>query len=852
LTFVAVLILTAGAIWYSLSPQFPVAQGLDLRGGMRVTLEPDARKLAGQKVDAETMRLVRSVLENRVNSLGLSGTEVRLKGDDQVLILLPGAKNPEEALATLVTVAQLEFRHLAHVATDERPGGRYQMSVLRSDPAGGQKRSDEGVERYQFFDRGTNRIVPTSQVLQEAPLILKGDALRPTSKAGIDPNGTQPIVSFEFQREGARRFGDFTTKNVGEILAIVLDGEIISAPRIDEPITGGEGQIYGGFRNMVEARTLANLLNSGALPVPLVPAETHSVGATLGQESIDASIQAGLAGLAIVLLFMLGYYWLPGVAACLALVAYAALTFSLFKGAGLFPPIVLDLPGITGFILSIGMAVDGNVLIFERMKEELRAGRSVSVAIEAGFQRAFTAILDSNITVWIISAILIWLGTPMVKGFAITLAIGNAVAMFTAMTVTRSFLRVLTRTAWTRNPALYAIHNSWLNLIFPAWRRGAVMRIYDRRRLYLGFSMALVLASLLLVAVSPFGMGLKPGIDFTGGSVIEVAFRDPNVTRGQVVEALSASGVRGATVQIAYAPAPTGRSGGKEVPVANIATTQLPPTKLREVRTALDRIGGGSIESMSRVTSIGPSIAAEATRNGIFATVVASLAMLLFLAIRFAIGGFATGLKFGAGAVIALFHDVLATVGLFALMGWLAGWQVDSLFLTACLGLLGFSVNDTIVIYDRIRENLGRRQKGESFSEVSDRSMTESFDRSVNTSFAVILALLMMVIFGGDTLRLFNVALLFGMVIGTYSSVFVASPLVVLLEQAAGHRPEAVRPTVGRPPTASAERKPVPQARAGAGTGPGQSGTHGDRSGAMPGAVLPTSAAIRLKRKRRL
>jgi SecD/SecF fusion protein len=840
LTFVAVLALTAAALWYSLSPQFPVAQGLDLRGGMRVTLEPDYRKLMGQKVDAETMRLVRSVLENRVNSFGLSGTEVRLKGEDQVLILLPGAKNPEEALATLVTVAQLEFRHLVNVATDERPGGRYQMSVLPGDPVRGEP------ERYQFFDRSTNRPVSTSRVLQEAPLILKGDALRPTSKAGIDPNGTEPIVTFEFKREGAERFGDFTTKNVGEILAIVLDGDIITAPRINEPIRGGEGQIYGGFGTMAEARTLANLLNSGALPVSLVPAETHTVGATLGQESIDASIRAGLAGLAIILLFMLGYYWLPGLVACLALVAYAALTFSLFKGAGLFPPIVLDLPGITGFLLSIGMAVDGNVLIFERMKEELRAGRSLHGAIEAGFRRAFTAILDSNITVWIISAILIWLGTPMVKGFAITLAIGNAVAMFTAITVTRSFLRVLTRMAWARNPALYAVHNSWLNLIFPAWRQGAVMRIYEKRRLYLGFSMALVLASLLLVALTPFGMGLKPGIDFTGGSVIEVAFRDPSVTRSQVVEVLRASGVRDAAVQLVYAQPPPGQPGDRKVAVANIATTELPPTKLREVRAALDRIGGGSIESLSRVSSIGPSIAAEVTRNGIFATVVASLAMLLFLAFRFALGGFATGLRFGAGAVIAVFHDVLVTVGLFALMGRLAGWHVDSLFLTACLGLLGFSVNDTIVIYDRIRENLDRRRKGEMFSEVSDRSMTESFDRSVNTSFAVILALLTMVIFGGDTLRLFNIALLFGMVIGTYSSVFVASPLVVLLERASADRPQAVRAEGKRPPTASSGQKPAPQAPAWAGTERGQTGMDGEPP------TLPASAVIRPKRKRRL
>jgi protein-export membrane protein SecD/preprotein translocase SecF subunit len=812
---------------------------------MRVTLEPDYRKLVGQPVDAATMRLVRSVMENRVNALGLSGTEVRLKGADQLLIMLPGAKQPEDALATLVTVAQLEFRHLVDVATDNRPGRRYQLAVLPADPAPGQRRGDAATESYQFIDRHTSRRVPASQVLQGAPLILKGDALRPTSQAELQPNGTGPAVTFQFNRAGAERFGDFTAGHVGEILAIVLDGKIISAPRINDPIRGGEGLISGGFHSMTEARTLATLLNSGALPVPLVPAETQSVGATLGQESIDASIRAGLAGLGIVLLFMLGYYWLPGLVACLALVAYAAITFAIFKGGGPFPPIVLDLPGITGFILSIGMAVDGNVLIFERMKEELRAGRSLNAAVEAGFRRAFSAILDSNVTVWIISAVLIWLGTPMVKGFAITLAIGNAVAMFTAITVTRALLRVLTRTAWARNPALYAIHNSWLNLFFPAWRQGAVMRIFARRRLYLGFSAALVLVSLLFAALSPFGIGLKPGIDFTGGSVIEVAFRDPGVTRGAVVQALRSSGIRDATVRIAAAQAPPGQPGARQVPVAEIATTKLPPTKLREVRAALDRIGGGTIASMARVNSIGPSVAAEVTRNGIFAAVVASLAMLLFLACRFAIGGFANGLHFGAGAVIALFHDVIGTVGLFAVMGWLAGWQVDSLFLTACLGLLGFSVNDTIVIYDRIRENLGRRRKGEPFSAVTDRSMTESFDRSVNTSFAIILALLMMVLFGGETLRLFHVALLFGMVIGTYSSVFVASPLVALWEQAGPGRRPAARPegahAAPNSPAQSASA-PVP---AWAGSARSRSATDAEQP------ARAATAVIRPKRKRR-
>ncbi|MGV3724236.1 MAG: protein translocase subunit SecD, partial [Actinomycetota bacterium] len=676
-TFLAVLLVSAAAVWYSLSPQFPLAQGLDLRGGMRVTLQPDYKKLEGQKLDRETMQQVRTVLENRVNSFGLSGTEVRLKGEDQILILLPGARDPKEALKTLSTVAQLEFRHLSNVQSDRNPGARYRSSFTPGDPAKGEP------DQYTFTDTASGEQVPEAEVLKDTDLILKGNALKPNSQAQISPNTAQPLITFSFTPEGAKAFGDFTTNNVGEILAIVLDGKVISAPNIEEAITEGSGQISGGFATMAEARVLANLLNSGALPIPMVPAETQSIGATLGQASIAQSIQAGIAGLGIVLLFMLCYYWLPGFVACLALVAYAGLSFAIFKGVGFLPPIVMDLPGITGFILSIGMAVDGNVLIFERIKEELREGKSFDRAMEAGFKRAFTAIIDSNVTVWIICAVLIWLGTPVVKGFAITLAIGNAVAMFTAVTVTKALLQTLTQMSWARNPKLYGINNSWLNLFFPAWRRGGVMRIWDRRRIYLGLSGALAILSVVFIALSPMGMGLKPGIDFTGGSVVEIAFRDRKVTQEQVTKVLDAQGIESATVRIGYSEQPWTRvqiqakdvdeltakqlptrlaageglnsfdqggyeagapgkefsatavytapvtesqvrtaltaagqgalsleglkltttpapnTGDNRVPVVEITTKQLPPTKLNEVRNALGEIGGGGIEPMS-------------------------------------------------------------------------------------------------------------------------------------------------------------------------------------------------------------------------------------------------------------
>ncbi|HTE21252.1 MAG TPA: protein translocase subunit SecD, partial [Armatimonadota bacterium] len=843
LTFLALLVLAIAAGWYALSPQYPVSKGLDLQGGMRVTLEPDYNnpRIKGQAIDEEKMNTVRDVLESRVNNFGLSGTEVRLKatseGKQQVLVVLPGVKEPEKALNTLSTVAQLEFRHLNNVQSNRNTGARFRMNVTPGNAEKGE------ADKYTFTDVQTNKVVEETevpeQVIKDAPLILTGDYLKPTSEAVIDPTKGQPTVTFELNGEGAERFATFTQENVGEILAVVLDNKIISAPNIQTPITEGSGVITGSA-TMTEARLLANLLKSGALPIPMVPTATQFVGATLGQESVNRSIMAGLIGLGLVLLFMLAYYWLPGLVACIALLMYSAITFSIFKGvrfAGqpeyFLPPIVLDLPGITGFILSVGMAVDANVLIFERLKEELRAGKSLHAAIDAGFQRAFSSILDSNVTTWIVCGVLIWLGSPIIKGFAITLAIGVAVSMFSAITVTRTILHLIVAMPWARNAGLYALNVSWLGLLFPASRRGGILRVFEKRGLYLGLSALLGLAALVLTAASFFGYGLKPGIDFTGGSVMEVACRNKEVTREQVVKVAEESGIRDATVSIARSETPWTRvtveatdvnplsqakvkerlaaltdrgydpqgysqtvegktfkaaavytnpvaeadlraalnrkataddvalnltglritttvephQGANAIPVALIQSRALQPQQVSDLKEKLGAVGGGVVEPMYQQSSIGPSVARDVTTNAFFSVVVASLGIILYLAFRFAIGGFMNGLKFGVCAVIALVHDVGIVIGIFALMGALAGWQVDSLFVTAALTILGFSVHDTIVVYDRIRENLHNRGKGETFAEVSDRSITQSFDRSINTTLTVLLVVAALVFF---------------------------------------------------------------------------------------------------------
>ncbi|MFN3650864.1 MAG: protein translocase subunit SecD [Armatimonadota bacterium] len=942
----ALLALAGAAIWYSLNPKYEIRRGLDLQGGMRVTLEPNRAQMTPDQVglvNAETMETVRDVLENRVNSFGLSGAEVRLKGNDQIVVSLPGAKNPEEALRNLTTVAQLEFRHLTNVQSRRNPGARYRMDFSPGNPATGQP------DNYTFTDTATNQPVEQAEVIQQSQLLMRGDQLEAKSRAQISPATGEPEVTFEFKPEGGRIFGEFTTNNVGEILAIVLDNQIISAPNINEPITGGSGQISGGFANMAEARLLANLLNSGALPIPMAAAETQQIGATLGQESVNSSIRAGLAGLGLVLLFMLAYYWLPGLLACLALIIYAAINFSIFKG---FPflgiePIVLDLPGITGFILSVGMAVDANILIFERLKEELRAGKSMQAAVDAGFRRAFSSILDANVTTWIVCAILIWLGAPIIKGFAITLAIGVAVSMFTAITVTRTLLYAVQSMAWARNPALYGLGVSWLGLFFPAARRGVPLRVYDKRKIYFGLSILMGVLALVFTLMTFAGKGLQPGIDFTGGTTVEAAFQQPGVTREQVESAVRAAGVQDATVSIAQSEVPftnvtvkaTGadlttenrirealanldqsfdadafqyqtegqgitvtaryagavpeaeirsavqrlgltspqvtvnvvpHEGTNALQVALISSRDLKSNQetLAKLRTELDKLGGGLVAPMYQVNSVGPSVAREITLNAFSSVLVASLAIMLYLAFRFAIGGFMTGLKFATAAIVALVHDVGIVVGVFALMGWLADWRVDSLFVTAALAILGFSINDTIVVYDRVRENLVHRARGETFADVSDKAITETFDRSINTNLTVIMVIAAMVFFGGESIRLFNIALLIGMLVGSYSSIFLAAPMVVLLERATAGRAAEGTPTPTRtrretPAAAGTPAAPRREAQPGRGVAtterptrptasaadleePADGGEHPETErGGRPGQVKP-------RRKRRL
>ncbi|NLV75090.1 MAG: protein translocase subunit SecD [Chloroflexi bacterium] len=386
--------------------------GLDLQGGIQVILQPDVAE--GQQVTGDDMEALRRIMEQRVNGLGVTEPLVQLMGE-RLLVEMPGLKNPEEAVAGLQQTGSLELVDTGAIPFED------------GTPL---------TTTYQLS--GTlGSLASMGPMTGTYPTVLTGRYLK-SANTSFDETG-KPVIAFELNAEGAKIFAEHTAANTGNFLAIVLDGKVISCPRINTTIPDGKGMIEGNM-DIEEVQTLVNQLRYGALPVALKVSDIREIGPTLGQDSIDKSVRAGIIGLLIVLIFMAVHYRLPGVLTDVALAIYALITLALYK----LIPVTLTLPGIAGFLLSVGMAVDANVLIFERMREELRAGRTLQRAIQAGFKRALSAIIDSNISVWLTCAILWFFGNSFgassVKGFALTLALGVLISIFTALVVTRTLI----------------------------------------------------------------------------------------------------------------------------------------------------------------------------------------------------------------------------------------------------------------------------------------------------------------------------------------------------------------------------------------------------------------------------
>lgn len=749
--------------------------GLDIQGGVRFTYEMDLSKLKTKEqlaqVSSMQNKLVAIMGQRAVGPLGVTEPTVTKKGDRQIVVELPGLKeSAAQAEEVMGTSARIEFYWAKNVASPIDGNRPYTVSDSK-DP------NDISVSFKQKFGSSDaiNYLLPTgkpnpkyAQIIGQWDLILAGDDLaRAEGTAGS--NGKY-IPSLNFSPEGAKKMEAWSRTHPQDNLAAVLDGKVLSlAAVVEGTVLSSNAVIQGDFPDGYVAK-LSELLNSGSLPVDLKLLSAEQVDPTIGQEALQKMIVAGVAAFGIIAVFLIAYYSFPGFVAFIALSLYVLFTLTVMKLINA----TFSLAGIAGFILSVGMAVDANILVFERFKEEMKSGKSLATSIELGFKRALTAIIDSNVCTILTSLVLVNYGTGPVKGFATTLIIGVLISLFTAVTVTRSLLMFFVGSGIAANPKLYAIDRDWFGKLMRGANDEKPMRIVETSKKWFALSIAT-----MVIAIPFFFMGgFKPNVEFQGG--YEAVYHlNGDVSSSKITESLEKAGLKGGNVKLA-----TTEKGR----VAYVTLPDLPQFKGKtdaENVAAIATAAGITSTGDPGFTKIGPQVQAETRNNAILGVVISSALIVLYLAFRFGagVGGFTTGLRFGFSAIIALLHDIVVVFGLAAIVGFFEGWEVSALFLTAMLTIIGFSTHDTIVVFDRIRENLIRSKGKEEFGHLIDKSITQSFARSINTSSTVIVTLAILTFFGTTTpdLKFFVVAMLIGILSGTYSSIYNASPILYLV-----------------------------------------------------------------------
>ena len=712
-----------------------VRLGLDLEGGTQIVLQAQATE--SQQVDDDTLSRTLEVMRRRVDEIGVAEPSLQSSGGDRIIIELPGVTDPEEALEVIGRTAQLRFHRVVDVL----------------GPEGGNQNEDEnqGDDELVLPDEEGNR-------LQLAPAALTGDAV---GNARAEPDAQLGLawqVSISWRGPGgdtwANVTGEAACEDIGtpqRRVAIVLDRDVISSPEVgtdvecDVGISGGDTVITGDFSEQ-EAKDLALLIRAGALPVPVEVIEQRTIGPTLGDAAIEASIQAAIIGGALTMLYVIAYYRVLGLLAAIALVAYGLTSYAVLLAIGA----TLTLPGIAGFVLAIGMAVDANVLVFERSKEEFSAGKSLRAAALDGFKKAWSAIADSNATTLLAALILFFFAAGAVRGFGITLTIGVVVSMFSALVITRLLVEIAMKTRLLNSrPAALGMN------VGGRLRKRLEERPIDiMSRFKLWFALSLAVLAIALVGL--FARGLNFGLDFTGGRLIEYATERP-VDLDELRTELAASGFARAVVQ---------ESGDGNV---SVRVGELSEDEEVGIAAAVESLGGTAEEV--RDEFVGPTIGNELRRRALIALALGLGIQLLYLAVRFR-------WTYGMSAVIALFHDVLILLGLFA---WLQK-DIDGVFIAALLTVIGYSINDSVVVFDRIRERRRLRIK-EPLSEVANEACLSTIPRTINTGLGALFILTALYFLGGETLTDFALALIVGILVGTYSSVFTAAPVAVALDR---------------------------------------------------------------------
>ncbi|MCX6393358.1 MAG: protein translocase subunit SecD [Solirubrobacterales bacterium] len=812
----------------------PTKLGLDLQGGVELVYQ--AQPTPQSKVDSNSINRAIEIMRDRVDALGVSEPEIQRSGADQITVGLPAVSNAQRAEKQVGTPAQLTFYDWE--ANVLMPNGQPASSGIAAkdpaavklmsfsgDPAGGSSlikavtlgtkqavRGGANISRigpqYWLFNATGKKLVAgpdssTKDLYSEFPgkvppagsqlltipqgtvvlravyknntapkdlaaakwytlrddVALFGKDIR-NPKQGLDTNQAgSPDVEFSFTDRGKTAFHDVTRtiaqrgQEVSALyqptrptqhFAVSLDQDLISVATIDygnlpDGIDGLNGAIITGGFTIQTAQDLAKLLELGALPIGLKLISQSQVSATLGKQALDQGLVAGLVGFAVVMFFLLAFYRVLGLVACGALLIYAAFLLAIVKAI----PITMTLPGIAGLILTIGVAADANIVIFERVKEEIRSGRTVAAGITQGYKKGLSAIIDANVVTLMTAFILFMLATAGVKGFAFTLGVGTIVSLLTAVVATQAALGFMSSSRMISSPAALGASGKERE-----WR----FDFMGASRWFFSLSGLILMIGALAIG----GKGLNFGIDFTSGTRMVTSLVKP-ATENQVRAVLETKGITDAKIQ---------RVNNKELGPngIQISTAELEPAQVGVIQNKLDAKFGGTRNFSSQ--SVGPTFGRTVADSAVIAIIASLFVISAYIALRFE-------WKFAVPVLIALMHDLLITAGVYALLGR----EVTTATVAALLTILGYSLYDTIIVFDRIRENTPRMPRA-AFSQIVNRSMSEVLTRSLATSFCTLLPILALLLFGGATLQDFAFALLVGVASGTYSSIFIASPLL--------------------------------------------------------------------------
>ena len=671
--------------------------GLDVKGGVYVVMEAKT-DLKGDDL-REAMEQTQAVIEERVNQMGLAEPVVTIEGEKRIRVELPGAEDAQEAIDQIGRTAQLQF------------------------------------------------------ALADGTIVLDGGNVKDATIA-TDNESAGYAVALEFDSEGSDLFYQATSQAYSgavtsaiegvdnKAIMIILDGQIISAPRVNEPISGGQCSITGGF-SQEEASNLAALIRGGALPLELEEINSSVQSAKIGYNALEMSVYAGIIGLAIIMIIMLVAYRAMGIAADLALLLYVIIVLNIMSAMGS----VLTLPGIAGIILSVGMAVDANVVIFSRIREEIESGKTVRVAVQTGSKRAMKTVVDSQVTTLIAAVILYQIGTSAVKGFAFTFMIGIIVSIFTAVVVTQLYVGILSESRKFSKRSFFGIRAD----------NTAVFGISKELHFIRHRKIFYIISVIILVVGLVFGLvrGLNYGIDFTGGTMIQIDMgKQVKVT--DVEKAIKEYDL---SPEIIY-------SGEDNEQIVIRTIESLDSDKRAEVIETINQEFGTTDDDVVAEELFGPSVGKELRNNAILAILIASVCMLIYIRLRF------SQWKFGGAALLGVLHDVLIVIAFYAIFNV----TVNNPFIAGILTVVGYSINDTIVIFDRIRENIRYLRKGNT-EEIIDKSITQTLGRSLMTSVTTLIVMVPLLIMAGEAIREFVLPLMVGVIAGAYSSITICSPL---------------------------------------------------------------------------